>query len=190
MKPSASKLLFVSLVVNLFVSVAFCKDDNYFGYRLNYSTQKLKASEISSAFPDFSNGHTSSFFFRRPVAKNLLFEVAPGAGNVEDSQAQYTYQYNTLGLIYTTGKSFVFETGGSIGAGLFAITTGDNKIGEVQSAGTILRKEAGLYTVHIALGTSIGGSVFLIDIRQIGFFDKDFSKLNGLTAGVLIYFSI
>lgn len=178
--------LFLMITSFFICSPSIAKNNFSFGYRLDYATSKLKASEIDSAFPEFNSGHTSAFFFRNFLSDSIFLEIGPGAWNSENATAQFTYQYNSLGLGYQTGDKFIFELGLSLGAGLMAITTGSKTIGEVQTSGTILRDEVSLGIAHIGFGYRFGDWTFLLDARQISFFNEKFSKLDGIAAGLSI----
>jgi hypothetical protein len=154
-----------------------------FGYRLDYATAPLDAFKVNGAFPEFNSGHTSAFFFRKFFNKELYLEIAPGAWSSETENSQFTFQYSTVGLGYQGGDAFIFDVGASIGGALFVISTGNQKVGEIQTSATVLRKDSPLYTVQVGGGYNFGEVSLLLNLRYFGFLDNDLSKLNNLAAG-------
>lgn len=181
----------ICFLILLFVASQSQAGSNYiFGYRLDYATKDIKASQIDSAFPDFNQGHTSAFFLRRTFGSNFYFEVGPGAWNSEKDAAQLTYQYNSIGLGAMSGGSIFFDLGLHLGAGLLSLSSGNQKIGEIQTAATVFRNEVGLYMANAGIGYKFGDWSLVAEVRHIGFFEKIVKNLDVTTAGVVIMTSL
>ena len=171
------------LLLISFSTSALARGGYSFGYRLDFATSSLNASNINKAFPDFESGHTSAFFFRKFFDQSYYAEIAPGAWNSVSGNSQFTFQYSTLGIGYQAGESFIFDLGASLGEGLIALTTGGQSLGKIQTSSTVLRKDSTIYTLQAGGGYKFGDYSILFNLRYFGFIDSDFSKLNNLAAG-------